>query len=263
MRTSKIIILALLFINSSNLWAHTPYLQPTSFEVNRSGKISLDASFAEKFFIPEVAFNNSIFLVTSPKGKQTNPEFVSQLSVRTVAEHTLKDDGTYRFSTGSRLGKIFKVYEQDGERHSAKDPKQPIPKGAKLLSFFQSNTKAETFVTKGKPNKTALQATNQGLELVMESHPNELFVDDEVHLKALFNGKVVPDLKLDIMLAKYQFSTDKPTQMITSDNQGEFNFKVKEQGVYLLRTRHRTPAPKGSIAPTISNTYTLTLEIIE
>lgn len=263
MRASKIIILSLLFVSSTSLWAHTPYLQPTSFEVNRSGKVSLDASFAEKFFVPEVAFNNSIFLVTDPKGKQTNPELVSQLSLRTIAEHTLKDEGTYRFSTGSRLGKIFKVYEQDGERHSAKDPKKPIPKGAKLLSFFQSNTKAETFITKGKPNKTALKASNKGLELVMETHPNELFVGDKINLKALFDGEKVESLKVDIILAKYQFSTDKPTQTVESNNKGEFSFTVKEQGIYLLRARHRTPAPKDSIAPTISNTYTLTLEIIE
>jgi len=263
MRTPKFVILSLLFISSSNLWAHTPYLQPTSFEVNRSGKVSLDASFAEKFFVPEVAFNNSIFLVTDPKGKQSNPDFLSQLSVRTIAEHTLKEEGTYRFSTGSRLGKIFKIYEQDGERHSAKDPEKPIPEDAKLLSFFQSNTKAETFITKGKPNNTALKATNQGLELVMETHPNELFVGDSINLTALFNGEKVKDLKVDIMLAKDQFSTNKPTQSINSDSKGKLSFKAKDQGVYLLRARHRTPAPKGYVAPIISNTYTLTLEIIE
>jgi uncharacterized GH25 family protein len=262
MRTPKIILLTALLATATSTLAHTPYLQPTSFEVNRSGKVSLDASFAEKFFVPEVAFNNSIFLITAPNGKQSNPEILSQLAVRTVLEHTLSQDGTYRFSTGSRLGKIFKVYEQDGKRHSAKDPKKPIPDGAKLLSFFQSNTKAETYITKGKPNTTALTATNAGLELVMKTHPNELFVDDEVSLMVLFDGQKIDDVKMDIMLAQYQFSTDKPTQTIMSD-EGKLSFKVNQAGSYLLRVRHRTPAPKNAVAPVISNTYTLTLEIIE
>jgi len=262
MHAPKLILLTALLTSATGALAHTPYLQPTSFEVNRSGTVSLDASFSEKFFVPEVAFNNSIFLVTTPSGKQTNPKFLSQLAVRTVLEHTLSGEGTYRFSTGSRLGKIFKVYEQDGKRHSAKDPKKPIPKGAKLLSFFQSNTKAETYITKGKPNKTALKATNKGLELVMDTHPNELFVGDDVNLTVLFDGQKVDEAKMDIMLAQYQFSTNKPTMTTTSDN-GNLSFNVKKAGTYLLRVRHRTPAPKGSIAPTISNTYTLTLEIID
>lgn len=262
MRASKLILLSALLASSANVLAHTPYLQPTSFEVNRSGKVSFDASFAEKFFVPEVAFNNSIFKVTTPVGKQVTPQYISQLSVRTVVEHTLKDEGTYRVSTGSRLGKIFKIYELNGERHSAKDPKKPIPKGAKLLSFFQSNTKAETYISKGKPNKQALEATNKGLELVMASHPNELFVDEAINLSALYAGKPLDGLTLDIVEAKYQFGTDKPTQTVKSNN-GKLSFSVEKPGTYLLRARHRTPAPEGSIAPTISNTYTLTLEIIE
>jgi len=261
MRSTKLLLLTALLTCATGTLAHTPYLQPTSFEVNRTGTVSLDASFSEKFFVPEVAFNNSIFRITSPSGKQSNPEFLSQLAVRTVVEHTLSNEGTYRFSTGSRLGKIFKVYEKNGKRHSAKDPKLPIPEGAKLLSFFQSNTKAETYITKGKPNKTALKATNEGLELVMDTHPNELFVGDDVNLTALFDGLKVDDAKMDIMLAQYQFSTDKATKSVKSDN-GKLTFNVEQAGTYLLRVRHRTPAPEGSIAPTVSNTYTLTLEII-
>ena len=224
--------------------------------------MSFDASFSEKFFVPEVAFNNSIFKVTAPNGKQTTPEFLSVLSTRTIAEHTLKDDGTYRVSTGNRLGKIFKIYKKDGERHSAKDPKAPLPKGAKLLSFFQSNTKAETYVTKGKPSNEAIKATDQGLELVMHTHPNELFVGDDISMTVQYDGKNIDDLSVDVMLAKDQFSTNKAAKVITSDN-GKLTLNVDEAGVYLLRARHRTDAPEGSVAPVISNTYTLTLEIIE
>ena len=262
MRASKIMVLAALIASSSAALAHTPYLQPTSFEVNRSGKVSFDASFAEKFFVPEVAFNNSIFTITGPSGKQVTPEFLSVLSVRTIAEHTLKDSGTYRVSTGNRLGKIFKVYKKDGERHSAKDPKAPLPKGAKLLSFFQSNTKAETYVTKGRPSKQALKATNNGLELVMNTHPNELFVGDEISMNVQYDGKAIDDLTVDVMLAKDQFSTDKAAYQVTS-NQGKLSLNVDQPGTYLLRARHRTKAPEGSVAPVISNTYTLSLEIID
>ena len=51
--------------------AHTPYLLPTSFEASPRAVISVDASFADKFFIPEVAFGETRFNVTAPDGSVT------------------------------------------------------------------------------------------------------------------------------------------------------------------------------------------------
>ncbi len=48
--------------------AHTPYLAPASFEVRPDSVVTLDASFAETFFVPEVVFDNSTFAVTLPDG---------------------------------------------------------------------------------------------------------------------------------------------------------------------------------------------------
>lgn len=45
--------------------AHTPYLAPASFEVRPDSRVTLDASFAETFFVPEVVFDNSEFVVTA------------------------------------------------------------------------------------------------------------------------------------------------------------------------------------------------------
>ncbi|WP_421020611.1 DUF4198 domain-containing protein, partial [Klebsiella pneumoniae] len=83
--------------------AHTPYLLPTSFEASPRAVISVDASFADKFFIPEVAFGETRFTVTAPDGSVTPMVDVRQFKTRTVAEHQLPDEkGTYRVSTGPR-----------------------------------------------------------------------------------------------------------------------------------------------------------------
>ena len=61
--------------------AHTPYLAPASFEP-LAGWVTLDAAFAEKFFVPEVAFDQSEFKVLQPDGKAVAPKelaFVSNL----------------------------------------------------------------------------------------------------------------------------------------------------------------------------------------
>jgi len=225
--------------------------------------VTLDASFAEKFFVPEVAFANSIYRVTQPNGIKTTPEIMSQLKSRVVVEHKLQEDGTYRFSTGKRLGRVFKVYELDGKRHSMENPAESIPKGAKLVSFFQSLTLAETYVSKGAPNDVAFSAYNTGLEFIPVSHPNEIFVGESFEFTSLFDGKAIGDLKVSVFLAKDQFTDEKPTLELMSNARGKLSFTPKEAGTYLLLARHRSDAPASSAAPKISNTYTLVIEAVE
>ncbi|MBL4630036.1 MAG: DUF4198 domain-containing protein [Paraglaciecola sp.] len=256
------ILLGSIFLSTACL-GHTPYLKPLSFEPSRSGIVTLDASFAEKFFVPDVAFANSIYLVSKPDGKTTTPDYISQLKTRVVVEHKLEDVGTYRFSTGKRLGKVFKSYELDGKRHSMKNPAEPIPKGAKLLSFFQSLTLAETYVSKGAPNDVVFSAYNTGLEFVPVSHPNDLFVNETFEFTSLFDGKPVDGLKVQVFLAKDQFTDEKPTFELISNAQGGLSFTPSVAGTYLLLARHRTDAPASSVAPQISNTYTLVIEAVE
>jgi len=258
----------LAFLLSSPAFAHTPYLAPSTFELDKGKMVTLDASFAEKFFVPEHVFDQSTFSITKPDGKIISPDNVTQFKLRTVVEHQLKDQGTYRFSTGERLGKVFKLYLLDGERKSLENPQDPLPKGATPLAFFQSLTRAETYVTKGKPSASALVPHNKGLELAFNSSPNELFAGEANVINALFNGESfgsgnLDKLTVDIYLAKDQFSDSKPLHKLITDEQGQIIFTPPEQGVYLLRARHKSAAPKGAKAPTISNTYTLVLEVID
>lgn len=143
------------------------------------------------------------------------------------------------------------------------NPADPLPNGAKLLSFFQSLTLAETYISKGAPNEGAFIPYNQGLEFVLTTHPNELFVDEPFEFTSLFNGQPLADLKVDVFLAKDQFTEEKAAIEITSNTKGKLSFTPQESGTYLLLARHRSNALASSIAPQISNTYTLVIEVVE
>jgi uncharacterized GH25 family protein len=79
----------------------------------------------------------------------------------------------------------------------------------------------------------------------------------------LFDGKPIEGLKVKVFLAKDQFTDEKPTYEIMSNTQGGLSFTPKEAGTYLLLARHRSDAPTASIAPQISNTYTLVIEAVK
>lgn len=256
--------LALLFTLASIAWgnaqAHTPYLAPASFTVPKSGLVTLDASFADRFFVPEVVFDQSTFTLVDNSGATSLPQTRYNLKTRVVLEHTLPGKGTYRISSGQRYGAVFKMYEHNGERGSLRG-NQPLPEGAKLLEHFQSVTLAETYLTHTAPDTGALKPYNKGLELVAVTHPNDIYQGEAAKFTLLFNGKPLAGQTLDIFKADGTGDSHKPLQSLTTDKQGGVEFTLKDAAIYLAQVRYRHPAPKGAAAPAYSYTYTLTFPV--
>ncbi|MEH6413528.1 DUF4198 domain-containing protein [Pseudomonas sp. CGJS7] len=245
--------------------AHTPYLAPNTFAPRAGETLSLDAAFAETFFVPETVFDNSRFSVTGPDAKQVALQTVHLLKTRAVAEHTLPKgaDGTYRFSTGPRLGALFRTWELNGKQESSRDPNATIPAGAKVLSNFQSLTIAETYVSVGAPNRAALQAHGKGIELVADSHPNDLFVGEHFDFTVHYDGKPLADQKVEITEAVWTSDRKPQVATVLTDAQGKARFKLERAGTWLALTRYRTKAPAGAPVDEYSNSYTLTFRVLE
>lgn len=244
--------------------AHTPYLAPSNFAPRAGETLALDASFAETFFVPEAVFDNSRFEVTAPDGKKTTPDVVHLLKTRAVAEHTLpQGQGTYRFSTGTRPGALFRTWELDGKQESSRDPAAKIPAGAKVLSNFQSMTLAETYVTVGAPDRGALHAHGKGIELVPITHPNDLFVGEVFEFTVQYDGKPLAGQKVEISEAVWTSDRKPQVETLLTDAQGRASFKLQRAGTWLALTRYRTKAPAGAPVDEYSNSYTLTFRVLE
>lgn len=251
----------LILLCSGSALAHVPYLSPSAFEPVRGGWVALDASFADKFFIPEAVFDNSKFAVVLPDGSQQPIEQVNYSKIRATTDYQLTADGTYRFSTGRRFGAIFRTYELDGKRHSLRDPEAELPAGAKPIAHFQAVTHAETYVTKGAPGTASLKPRNEGLELQFVSHPNDLYADSQVKLKVLFNGKPLSKQAVSVYRAAKETDDENATYSLTSDAQGEVSFKPELAGTYLLLSRYRDAAPSDAGVPEYSHSYTVVVDV--
>jgi uncharacterized GH25 family protein len=244
--------------------AHTPYLAPSNFAPRAGETIALDASFAETFFVPEAVFDNSRFTVTGPDGKETAPGTVQLLKTRTAVEHTLPPGtGTYRFSTGPRLGAQFRTWELDGKQESSRDPAVKIPAGAKVVANFQSLTIAETYVTVGTPDRGALRPHDAGVEFVAVTHPNDLFVGETFEFTVQYDGRPLADQKVEITEAVWTSDRKPQVQTVLTDAQGRVKVKLERAGTWLALTRYRTRAPAGAPVDEYSNSYTLTFFVLE
>ena len=245
-------------------FAHTPYLAPSDFAPRAGQTSARDASFAETFFTPEVAFDGSRFSVTTPEGRETTPDVVHVMKTRTVAEYTLPANakGTYRLGTGPRPGALFRIWEIDGKRESTRDPAVKIPSSAKVISDFQSLTLAETYVSVGAPDRTALAARNKGLEFVPVTHPDDVYVGEPFAFVVQYDGKPLAGQKVEITEAVWTSDRKPHTEQLTSDAHGKVSFTPKEPGTWLALSRYRSTAPAGAPVPEYSNSYTLSFRVL-
>lgn len=245
-------------------FAHTPYLVPSDFAPRAGQTIALDAAFAETFFTPEVAFDGSPFSVTTPGGRETSPDAVHVMKTRAVAEYTLPANakGTYRLSTGPRPGALFRTWEIDGKRESTRDPAVKIPAGAKVISDFQSLTLAETYVSVGAPDRTALAARNKGLEFLPVTHPDDVYVGEPFVFIVQYDGKPLAGQKVEITEAVWTSDRKPHVERLTSDGQGKASFTPKGPGTWLALSRYRSTAPAGAPVPEYSNSYTLSFHAL-
>lgn len=252
---------SMLLISSASTFAHSPYLLPNLFDFSDKGTVTLDATMGEYYFVSDRAFVGGEFSVMLPDGSVVEPETQVELQTRTVLEHTLTIDGTYRFSTGWRVGGIVKTYELDGRTRRLRGEDTVIPEGGKLVEITRSSTMAETFVTKGAPTETALMPRGQGLEFSMQSHPNDLFINEAVHLKALVDGNNTAGIELSIYLAERQAESSEGTFSLKSDENGNLMFMPEVAGLYILKSRYSVPSSSEDI--TQRYTYTMVFEVTE
>lgn len=244
--------------------AHTPYLLPSSFDVQPKETIGVDAGFTEKFFVPAVAFGETAFSIVTPQGARMAFGDIRQFKQRTVAEQALPDEkGTYRLSTGPRLGAVFRTWEHNGKTESARDPKQIMPADAKLLSHYQSLSVAEAYVTAGKPSAKALAPLGKGLEIVAITHPNDLFVNEKFEFVVQYDGKRLPNQKVSVYRSAMDLASQSTVQHLTTDADGKVALPLTKSGLYLALVRYQSAAPAGAAAPMYGNNYTLTFRVLD
>lgn len=258
-KSTKTLLAGLAFLASSSIQAHTPYLVPMSFDPVMGSIITLDASFAERFFIPEAAFAGSEFSVTAPDGSTAKPDSMAELKTRVVVEHKLEQEGTYRITTGTRMGAEFLFYELNGEAKRTMNPKEPLPEEAKVTQHFQSVTRADTYVTRKKVSSGALQVEETGLQILPVTHPNELYAEEALSFKVLFDNQPLAT-KFEVYPAGTEGEPE--AQVFETNKKGEIEISLPA-GQYLIKARHRAAAPKSAKAPTYSHTTTLSILVFD
>lgn len=244
---------------SAPAWAHMPYVEPGLFDLGPRDKVSIEASFSEDAFRPDIAMKDAPFEITAPDGKVTRlgaPLFTAD---RTLVEAAVPADGVYRLSSGQRLGRMGKMFRSGTEWKMAGEDGAP-PAGAETAAV-QSTTLADAYVLRGKPTGLgALAPRGKALELHPLIDPTAYAAGAPAQFEALFDGKPLAATNVTLWREAGLYDGRKQVAEVKTDAAGRFTVTAPDAGRYLLLVRHRAAAPSGAAAPFYSYTVTLAFE---
>jgi uncharacterized GH25 family protein len=239
--------------------AHTSYLAPSVFATTEADLVTIEASFAEEFmFRPEIAVQSQDFHVLRPDGRRDAFDRVETFRQLTVLESDLTEAGTYRFTTGERLGRTSTVVRVRGEWRLLA-PGESAPRGAQV-ERSQTATVADVYVTKGAPTRSVVDKSIGRLAIRPITHPNAVYVDEGFDFEVLFDGAPLADQEIVVDRQGGDYEEPRFQQAIRTDAQGRAHLRFDRAGVYLIMTRFRAAAPDGSETPHRSYTTSLTFE---
>ncbi|MEM6626803.1 MAG: DUF4198 domain-containing protein [Pseudomonadota bacterium] len=241
--------------------AHTSYILPSYFNTTRGELVTLQSAFTEAFFAPEIAVNAADFHVLGPDGARDEIDDVSTHSQLVLMEEALDEDGTYRFTTGVRRGRISKRVLVEGEWRSIFSDAE-IPADAAEIVTRQTETVAEAYVSKGAPNWAAAERTIGLLAFAPETHPSEVYMDEGFEMRVYFDGAPLADHEISLYRGGGHYESPKFKQSAKTDKEGRVSFDFDAAGVYLVMTRRRADAPPGAETDERSYTTSLTFEVL-
>lgn len=219
--------------------AHVPFLKPNQFNVTHH-RLTIESAFTEFPFQADFAMDSPNFTITSPNGEISAIKPVAKTKSAVYLEPELKEEGTYRISTGQRLGPVYKAVETpDKKLYFAADMKRVSGKPT-TMNYYSY---ADTYIFKGH-QKYKPVPLNKGLEIIPLISPNGVILGGELRLQVLEEGKPVPNARIIVVTDNEHFSKRRIEDLYDVENvrasnihanaQGEFVFHPQKAGLNFL-----------------------------
>ncbi|WP_079214331.1 DUF4198 domain-containing protein [Herbaspirillum robiniae] len=234
----KVAALALAISLPLSAHAHRQWLLPSATVFSGANSwVTVDAAVSTKvFYFDDFPLRLDGLAVTGPDGKPVKVENANTGKHRSSFDLQLPEAGTYKLSVLTSA--VVASYKVDGQqkrwRGSAEAFAKDVPANAADLKVSEMSGRVETFVTSGKPNKTALAASGAGLEMVPVTHPNDLVADEPATFQLLLDGKPAGDVEVTMAPDGSRYRDTTGEFKAKTDADGKFSVKWPGPGIYWL-----------------------------
>ncbi|MEM7768207.1 MAG: DUF4198 domain-containing protein [Pseudomonadota bacterium] len=242
-------------------FGHAGFLVPVLDDSMESGEVILHASFSDTFPGSDIALKSEAWTIIHPDGTTGAFDRLVERPAHTILQATLTAPGTYRLSSGERLGrkgevaKIGDAYVRLGRDGVAAED---LPDGATVLTS-QTATVSDIYISRGEPGGDALGAQIGDLAITPHSIPAGLSANEAFTADIRFRGEPLPAALVTHFRPSGSREEEDPATQLTTSETGSIEVSLAEPGEHLLMVRHLAPAPAGSETDVRSYTTVLTL----
>jgi uncharacterized GH25 family protein len=272
----SLVVLALASLLPAAAHAHRQWLLPSVSTVDgREPWVTVDAGVSENLFdVDFVPLKLDGLVITGPDGATVAPDNILHGHQRNTIELKLSKPGTYKIALAgeSVMGSYTLNGEQKRFRGTAQTFASEVPANAENVQKFVTYSRNETFVTAGRPNATALQPSNIGLEMVPLTPPTELRAGEKASFRFLINGKPAAKLGFSLIPGGVRYRGVLNEIRLVTDARGEASLTWPAAGMYWMTASwpERAAGMKGqghegqpsSPPPTRRLSYSATLEVL-
>ena len=225
--------------------AHVGFVLPDSFAYKSCSGFGAIASFSDYFPSPEIVLSAEFRLV-GPQGQAIPLDRVTADHAMTRLEASLDTPGTYRITSGERLGRKGKVALVDGAyvRLGGEDmDPERLPVGASVLTS-QTATVSEAYFSCGETNTAA--DTSPAGQLAVTPEQNVDSFGQSRTFRVTFGGAPLAPRDGGLRPAYSSLAGVHAGEARIVAPAGELRLEDPAPGVYALLVRHIAPAPEGA-----------------
>lgn len=245
--------------------AHKAWLLPSATVLSEGQWITVDGAVSnDLFYFNHVPLRLENLAITRPDGSSGQHSGGHTGKYRSVFDVELDQAGTWRLAVLNEG--LFASWKENGEarrwRGREADMAAAVPADASELQVTRSSGRIETFVTAGAPTTQALETQGKGLELVQDTHPNDLFAGETARYQFLLDGTPAAGLKVEVVAGATRYRSRLGEQLLTTDEEGRFQVTWSEPGMYWLETSASAPLQGDAVASQRRASYVATLEVL-
>ncbi|MEM9310449.1 MAG: DUF4198 domain-containing protein [Pseudomonadota bacterium] len=241
--------------------AHTSYMLPSRFVANNERMITIEAAFAEDFFVPDVAVNKADFHVIKPDGTRADFDSVNPHKQLVILEADIAEEGTYRFTTGVRRGRRSTLAMVDGEWVNTFATGNKVPENATATKIRETETVADAYLSKKGPTRAPVDVQMGRLVVQPITHPSDAFLGEPFEFQLLFDGEPLAGHVMNIDRGGARYDASKFHGEAPTDDDGMMSVEFDKAGVYIIWTRFSAAAPEGADVDERGYTTSLILEV--
>ena len=244
--------------------AHDFWLLPSSTVLSgQDSWVTVDgAAGNDKFHFNHRPLRLTNLVITAPDGKTVEPKNVHAGELRSTFDVQLPQAGTYRIAVVN--DGVMALWKENGENRrwvgNAAELAEKVPAKADDLRILQRASRAETFVTQGRP--TPIDAPESGLGLRPLTHPNDLFAGEKAVFIVTLDGQSAPGIEVELVPGGQRYRNQVNQITTTTNENGEFEVTWPNAGQYWLHFEHRDQKTSVPQAQSRNMTYAATLEVL-